>query len=108
VLARSSNRRFADRLTLNIPATFFVLWPPSAFQNLVHDFTSILPNLANQPLQATIAFPSRPDQQPPHTLQAEKMDGDVFSKEVVRLWRAWKTVHEMVVDRVCHAAFLCS
>ncbi|KAJ9139038.1 DNA-directed RNA polymerases II 24 kDa polypeptide [Coniochaeta hoffmannii] len=27
------------------------------------------------------------------------MDGDVFSKEVVRLWRAWKTVHEMVVDR---------
>lgn len=28
------------------------------------------------------------------------MDGDVFAKEVVRLWRAWKTVHEMVVDRV--------
>ncbi|WZH41339.1 DNA-directed rna polymerase iii subunit rpabc1 [Fusarium acuminatum] len=26
---------------------------------------------------------------------------DAKSKEVVRLWRAWRTVHEMVADRVC-------
>lgn len=25
---------------------------------------------------------------------------DAKSKEAVRLWRAWKTVHEMVADRV--------
>lgn len=25
---------------------------------------------------------------------------DAKSKEVVRLWRAWRTVHEMVADRV--------
>jgi DNA-directed RNA polymerase I, II, and III subunit RPABC1 len=25
---------------------------------------------------------------------------DAKSKEVVRLWRAWRTVHEMVEDRV--------
>ena len=27
---------------------------------------------------------------------------DARSKEVVRLWRAWRTVHEMVADRVCY------
>lgn len=25
---------------------------------------------------------------------------DARSKEIVRLWRAWRTVHEMVADRV--------
>jgi DNA-directed RNA polymerase I, II, and III subunit RPABC1 len=25
---------------------------------------------------------------------------DMHEKEVVRLWRAWRTVHEMVADRV--------
>lgn len=25
---------------------------------------------------------------------------DAKSKEIVRLWRAWKTAHEMVADRV--------
>lgn len=30
---------------------------------------------------------------------------DARSKEVVRLWRAWRTVHEMVADRVrCSSA----
>ena len=34
------------------------------------------------------------------------MDGDdqkanIHLKEVTRLWRAWRTVHEMAQDRVC-------
>lgn len=39
-------------------------------------------------------------------LQSPKMEdmlnlpNDARSKEVVRLWRAWRTVHEMVADRV--------
>lgn len=28
------------------------------------------------------------------------LPNDARSKEVVRLWRAWRTVHEMVADRV--------
>lgn len=27
-----------------------------------------------------------------------------FARETSRLWRAWRTVHEMVQDRVCHPA----
>jgi hypothetical protein len=30
----------------------------------------------------------------------DTMVNDKKSKEVVRLWRAWRTVHEMVADRV--------
>jgi len=26
---------------------------------------------------------------------------DVHEKEVVRMWRIWRTVHEMIADRVC-------
>lgn len=32
----------------------------------------------------------------------EDLPNDAKSKEVVRLWRAWRTVHEMVADRVRH------
>lgn len=31
----------------------------------------------------------------------DDLPNDAKSKEVVRLWRAWRTVHEMVADRVC-------
>jgi DNA-directed RNA polymerase I, II, and III subunit RPABC1 len=34
----------------------------------------------------------------------EDLPNDAKSKEVVRLWRAWRTVHEMVADRVRHLA----
>lgn len=30
----------------------------------------------------------------------DDLPNDAKSKEVVRLWRAWRTVHEMVADRV--------
>jgi hypothetical protein len=30
----------------------------------------------------------------------DSSNSDVRFKETVRLWRAWKTVHEMVADRV--------
>jgi hypothetical protein len=31
----------------------------------------------------------------------EETSASAFAKEVTRLWRAWRTVHEMVQDRVC-------
>lgn len=33
-------------------------------------------------------------------MDIDNVPTDVVSKEVVRLWRAWRTVHEMVFDRV--------
>lgn len=34
------------------------------------------------------------------TAAMDDLPNDAKSKEVVRLWRAWRTVHEMVADRV--------
>lgn len=31
----------------------------------------------------------------------EENNASAHLKEVTRLWRAWRTVHEMVQDRVC-------
>jgi hypothetical protein len=30
----------------------------------------------------------------------EENNSAVYAKEVTRLWRAWRTIHEMVQDRV--------
>lgn len=34
------------------------------------------------------------------TMDIDHVPTDARSKEVVRLWRAWRTIHEMVADRV--------
>jgi len=31
----------------------------------------------------------------------DETNASAYEKEVTRLWRAWRTVHEMVQDRVC-------
>lgn len=33
-------------------------------------------------------------------MMEEDNNSNVFAKETTRLWRAWRTIHEMVQDRV--------
>lgn len=56
------------------------------------------PNFTSLPASNITLLPRQKSDQP-HRMD----DGSfgIFAKEVTRLWRAWRTVHEMVQDRVC-------
>lgn len=38
-------------------------------------------------------------------MEEDNSNQSVFAKETTRLWRAWRTVHEMVQDRVRNHLF---
>ena len=40
-------------------------------------------------------------------MDIDSVPNDPTSKEVLRLWRAWRTVHEMVADRVSRDSSRC-
>lgn len=97
---RTSTRCLAGRASIS-PLQLFLFLAAFSLSGTepLHHFTPVFCHSHKQPLQKHhLALPQH--HRGSHTA-ASKMDGDVFSKEVVRLWRAWKTVHEMVVDRVC-------
>ena len=69
----------------------------------------------DRPLDRLAFFPSVPQAQShckphckPHSTPSSAMDEEtpagVHAKEVTRLWRAWRTIHEMVQDRVRNKA----